>query len=109
MDIKVKGNQVLSGEIHPSGSKNSAVHILPATLLFEEKVTLKNIPDIRDVDKLVGILEKLGGKVAWNKESSTMEIDNSKVTFKKLTSEDVGNMKGSALTWGGLLGRFKKV
>ena len=56
MDIIVKGKQVLSGEITPSGSKNSAVHILPATLLFTKPVTLEHVPDIKDVHKLVHIL-----------------------------------------------------
>ncbi|QQS38571.1 UDP-N-acetylglucosamine 1-carboxyvinyltransferase [Candidatus Woesebacteria bacterium] len=109
MDIKVQGGQVLSGEIFPSGSKNSAVHILPSTLLFRAKVVLENIPDISDVYKLISILEKLGSKISWNKDKKEMSIDNTHVTFSKLTSEDVGNMKGSALVWGGLLGRFKKV
>lgn len=109
MDIKIKGKQVLSGEITPSGSKNSAVHILPATLLFKKPLTLTNIPDIKDVERLVQILQKLGSTISWDKDSCRMTIDNSSVGFNKLTSEDVGNMKGSALMWGGLLGRFKKV
>ncbi len=109
MDIKIKGKQVLSGEITPSGSKNSAVHILPATLLFTKPLTLQNIPDIKDVHRLVHMIEKLGGKITWDKDSCEMKIDNSSLSFNELTSEDVGNMKGSALMWGGLLGRFKKV
>jgi len=109
MDIKVKGNQKLTGEITPSGSKNSAVHILPSTLLFKVPVTLTNIPDISDVHKLVQILTKLGSSIDWDIETSRMVIDNSNVSFSRLTSEDVGNMKGSALMWGGMLGRFKKV
>ncbi|KKQ52565.1 hypothetical protein A2865_01700 [Candidatus Woesebacteria bacterium RIFCSPHIGHO2_01_FULL_39_17] len=109
MNIKVRGGQVLSGEIYPSGSKNSAVHILPATLLFEEKVTLQNIPDISDVDKLVHILKKLGGKIAWDKVRKTMILDNSSMDFHSLSEEDLGDMKASALMWGGLLGRFRKV
>ena len=109
MDIKVQGGQVLSGEIFPSGSKNSAVHILPSTLLFKDVVTLQNIPDISDVYKLVHILEKLGSEITWDKKACEMKVDNSSVSFNKLTSEDVGNMKASALMWVCLLGRFKKV
>src|SRR3989344_138333 len=109
MNIKVRGGQVLSGEIYPSGSKNSAVHILPATILFKEKVTLKNIPDISDVSKLVNILKKLGSIIEWDKTNNTMVLDNSHMDFHSLDEEDLGNMKASALMWGGLLGRFKKV
>ena len=109
MNIKVQGRQVLSGEIFPSGSKNSAVHILPATVLLEEKVILKNVPDISDVAKLVHILRKLGSKLDWDKDKKTISLDNSNLSFKSLNEEDLGNMKASALMWGGLLGRFHKV
>ena len=68
MNIKVSGKQVLSGEIYPSGSKNSAVHILAATLLFHEPVTIENIPDIKDVEKIVATLMKLGSIINWDKE-----------------------------------------
>lgn len=70
MDIKVKGGQVLSGEIDPSGYKNSAVCFLPATLLFDEVVTLRNIPEISDVERIVKILIKLGSKIDWDRENS---------------------------------------
>ncbi|KKQ37169.1 MAG: EPSP synthase (3-phosphoshikimate 1-carboxyvinyltransferase) superfamily [Candidatus Woesebacteria bacterium GW2011_GWA1_37_7] len=109
MNVKVKGEQVLSGEIYPSGSKNSAVHIIPSTLLFDKPVTLKNIPNITDVSRLVVILEKLGSKIDWNQNESILHIDNSHISFERLNEEDLGKMKASALLWGGLLGRFKKV
>ena len=72
MDIKIRSGQKLSGTINPSGSKNSAVAILPATIMFDEPVLLKNIPDITDVVRLVEILKKLGGKIEWNKEKKEM-------------------------------------
>lgn len=109
MNIQVQGGQILTGEITPSGSKNSAVHILPATLLFTEKVTLENIPDIKDVTTITSILSKLGSKIVWDKQSKTMELDNSKLDFLALTEDDLGKIKASALLWGGLLGRFGKV
>src|SRR3989344_6042186 len=109
MNIKVQGGQVLSGEIYPSGSKNSAVHILPATLLLDEKVVLENIPDIKDVSTIITVLQKLGGKVDWDKEKKIIEIDNSSINFQALSEEDLGKIKASALLWGGLLGRFGKV
>lgn len=109
MNIKIKGCQTLSGEIYPSGNKNSAVHLIPTTLLINGKVTLKNIPDISDVTKLVKVLGNLGSKVDWNKEKETMIIDNTSLSYEKLTEEDLNTMKGSALLWGGLLGRFKKL
>lgn len=109
MHIKVKGNQVLSGEITPSGSKNSAVHIIPCTLLIKGLVKLHNVPDIKDVERLINILAKLGSKIEWNKETSDLILDNSELSFKRLTKEDLGNMKGTSLLWGALLSRFGKV
>jgi UDP-N-acetylglucosamine 1-carboxyvinyltransferase len=109
MNIKIKGNQVLSGEIYPSGSKNSAVHIIPATLLFDERVEIGNVPNIKDVGRLVKTLEKLGSNIDWDTNKKTIKIDNSKIDFQRLSDEELGDMKASALLWGGLLGRFGKV
>lgn len=109
MNIKVRGRQVLSGEIHPSGSKNSAVALIPASILFEEKVTFENIPDITDVDRLIKIMNKLGSKISWDKKEKTIVIDNKNLRFENLDREDLGNMKGTALLWGPMLARFGKV
>lgn len=109
MDIKVKGGQVLSGEISPSGSKNSAVALIPASLLFDQLITLQNVPEITDVDRLVKILSKLGSKIDWDKEKKTMQIDNREVSLSSLDSSDLGNMKGTSLLWGPMLARFGKV
>jgi UDP-N-acetylglucosamine 1-carboxyvinyltransferase len=109
MNIKVKGGQVLSGEITPSGSKNSAVALIPATILFGEKVTLQNIPDITDVQKLVGIMTSLGSKIEWNKETKEMVIDNATLTSKDLSPEELGNIRGTSLLWGPMLARFGKI
>lgn len=109
MNIKVQGGQVLSGEITPSGSKNSAVALLPASLLFNKPITFQNVPEITDVDRLVNILTKLGSKINWDKEAKSMQIDNSNVDLSVLTKEDIGNMKGTSLLWGPMLARFGKL
>ena len=109
MNIKVKGGQVLSGEIYPSGSKNSAVALLPATILFDKKVILENVPDISDVDRIIRILGKLGSKILWDRKKKIIEVDNSRLRFENLDKEDLGNMKGTSLLWGPMLARFKKV
>lgn len=109
MNIRVKGGQILSGEITPSGSKNSAVCLIPASILFDKPVILENIPDIADVDRLVKIMTKLGSDIDWNKETSVMKIDNSNLRFENLDHEDLGNMRGTSLFWGPMLARFKKV
>lgn len=109
MDIKVKGGQILSGEVYPSGSKNSAIHLVCATILFDKPVTLKNVPEITDVVRLVKILQKLGSKIKWDTEKNELSIDNSKLTFERLDREDLGNMRGTSILWGAILARFGKV
>lgn len=109
MNIKVQGGQRIEGELTPSGSKNSAVALIPATLLFDRKVTLSNIPDITDVKRLVAIMEKLGSTITWNKDKNTIDIDNKNIKFENLDKEDLGNMKGTSLLWGPMLARFGKV
>lgn len=109
MNIRVKGGQVLSGEILPSGSKNSAVALIPSTILFDRKVILKNIPDITDVEKILKIMSKLGSNMDWDKDSGTLKIDNSKLTLKNLGPEDLGKIRGTSLLWGPILGRFGKI
>ena len=109
MDIVVEGRQTLSGEVIPSGSKNSAVAIIPATVLFDKPVKLRNIPDITDVTRLVEILESFGSHITWNKNTCELDIDNSDLAFDKLDSESLGKMRGSSLLWGPMLGRFGKV
>lgn len=109
MNISVKGGQILSGEILPSGSKNSAVAVIPATILFDKKVILKNIPNITDVDKILSIMSKLGSKYNWNKEEGILEIDNSKLTLLDLGPDDLGKIRGTSLFWGPILSRFNKI
>jgi len=109
MNIKVYGEQVLSGEVNPSGSKNSAVALIPATILFDRPITLCNIPDITDVARLVTVLENLGSKVIWDKGKKELFVDNSNINFNSISKSEVGNMRGISLLWGPMLSRFGKV
>ena len=61
--IKVEGGHLLTGEIKISGAKNSAVALVPASLLCDEQVTIDNIPNISDIQALNEILSYLGAKV----------------------------------------------
>jgi len=62
--FEVIGGQKLKGEIVPQGAKNEALQIISAVLLTKEKVTISNIPDIRDVNLLIEILGDLGVKLS---------------------------------------------
>ncbi len=111
MNLSIQGGQILSGTITPSGSKNSIVAILPATLLFDKPITLNNVPDITDVSRLVDILTRMGSKIMWDKTTKQMTVDNSQVSFESIDPTDVTTTKGirgTTLLWGPMLARFKK-
>lgn len=74
--FKIEGGHQLKGEITPQGAKNEALQILCAVLLTGEKVTIHNIPDIVDVNKLIVLLGNLGVKIKKNgKGSYTFQAD----------------------------------
>ncbi|MCF6348852.1 MAG: UDP-N-acetylglucosamine 1-carboxyvinyltransferase [Flavobacteriaceae bacterium] len=109
--FKIEGGHQLKGEITPQGAKNEALQILCAVLLTPEKVTISNIPDILDVNKLINLLENLGVKARKNgKGSYTFQADN--VNLKYLESpqfkEEGKGLRGSIMIVGPLLSRFGK-
>lgn len=109
--FEVIGGQKLKGEIVPQGAKNEALQIISAVLLTKEKVTISNIPDIRDVNLLIEILGDLGVKVARiNDETYSFQADEINMEYLQ---GDVFRKKGAALRGsimiiGPLLARFKK-
>ena len=109
--FQIEGGHRLSGEIQPQGAKNEALQILCAVLLTEEKVTIHNIPDILDVNKLINLLSNLGVRVEkTGKGSYTFQSD--KLDMDYLNSEqfkiDGGGLRGSIMIVGPMLGRFGK-
>ena len=59
----IEGGHLLQGTITPQGAKNEALQVICATLLTEEEVIIRNIPDIRDVNNLILLLQDIGAKV----------------------------------------------
>lgn len=109
--FKIEGGHQLKGAIKPQGAKNEALQILCAVLLTSETVTINNIPDIIDVNKLIALLKKLGVKVEkLSKGSYSFKADE--VNLKYLESaefkEDGKGLRGSIMIVGPLLGRFGK-
>ena len=109
--FEVTGGQELKGEIVPQGAKNEALQIICATLLTSEKVVIRNIPDIRDVNKLIELIQLLGVKVEQTgvlKGEFTFQADQVKLDyidtpdFKKQASA----LRGSIMIVGPLLARF---
>ena len=109
--FKIEGGHQLHGEITPQGAKNEALQILCAVLLTPDPVTIHNIPDILDVNKLIGILEDLGVKIQKKgKGSYSFRADD--VNLEYLQSEqfktDGRGLRGSIMLVGPMLGRFGK-
>lgn len=105
--IKIEGGYQLSGTIRISGAKNSAVALVPASLLSDETATIDNIPNISDIDALNEILIYLGAKV--KRTGETMEIDSSTVENKEIPESISKKLRASYYFMGALLGKYKKV
>ncbi len=109
--FEVTGGKKLKGEIAPQGAKNEALQILCAVLLTPEKVTIDNIPAIRDVLALIDILKDLGVKVEKLSESKyTFQADSVNLDFLKSDTykKKGAALRGSIMIMGPLLTRFKK-
>lgn len=107
----IEGGHPLSGTITPQGAKNEALEVICATLLTEEKVVMRNVPDILDVNNLILLLKDIGvsveriGKNEYTFESKEINLDylGSEEFVKKCSS-----LRGSVLMIGPLLARFGK-
>lgn len=105
--IRIEGGHKLTGTITVSGAKNSAVALIPASILCDETVTINNIPDITDVDDLERILTHLNAKI--DREKGKVEINSSNIVNKEITQELSKKLRASYYFMGALLGKFKKV
>ncbi|NNE54664.1 MAG: UDP-N-acetylglucosamine 1-carboxyvinyltransferase, partial [Flavobacteriales bacterium] len=109
--FEIHGGRELSGEVTPQGAKNEALQVLCAVLLTAEPVTINNIPDIIDVNKLIKLLEKLGVKVEKLGEGS-YRFQANDIDLDYLLSEDFktrgASLRGSIMIVGPLLARFGK-
>ena len=109
--FKIEGGHQLKGEIQPQGAKNEALQILCAVLLTPEKVTINNIPDIIDVNKLITLLGNLGVKVnKLGKGSYSFQADDIDLDYLESDAFKVEGrgLRGSIMIVGPLLARFGK-
>ena len=107
--FQIRGGKKLSGEITPQGAKNEALQILCAVLLTSEPVRISNIPDIKDVNRLIEILQDFGVKVIKNGKSDfTFQADNIHFDYIKSKEfrKDGAKLRGSVMLLGPMLARF---
>ncbi len=105
--LVVKGGKCLRGEVTISGAKNAAVAIIPAAVLVDGTCIIENVPAIKDVEVICGILEELGAKVEYL-DKYTIRIDSSDVNKFSAPYEMIRKMRASYYLLGALLGRVKK-
>lgn len=109
--FRIEGGQQLKGSIQPQGAKNEALQILCAVLLTPEKVTIHNIPNIIDVNKLIHLLQKLGVVVEkLSKNSYTFQADSINLDYLESAEfkVDGAGLRGSIMIVGPMLSRFGK-
>jgi UDP-N-acetylglucosamine 1-carboxyvinyltransferase len=109
--FEITGGTRLSGTIEPQGAKNEALQILCAVLLTSERIVIENIPDIRDVNKLIELLEKMGVRVE-KLAKGTYSFEAVNVNMEYLQTKEFGklaaSLRGSIMIVGPLLARYGK-
>lgn len=107
--FEIEGSHKLKGEIIPQGAKNEALQVICAVLLTPEPVTITNIPEIRDVLKLIELLQSLGVKVNRNERGSytfiAKDVDLEFLNTQEFKKQGAA-LRGSIMIVGPLLSRF---
>ena len=101
----IRGGKALRGEVEISGAKNAAVAILPATILAKDVFTIENVPDIRDINSMLHILEEMGAKIGYIARS-TVQIDTRGLSQAAIPYALTKNLRASYYLLGALLGRY---
>jgi UDP-N-acetylglucosamine 1-carboxyvinyltransferase len=103
----IQGQKPLKGEISVKGAKNSALKIIPASILSTETIKIKNLPEIEDIGKSLDLLSSLGAKIRHNGDK--VDIDTKDISTGVLEPNLAGKFRTSLMFVGPLLTRFKKV
>jgi UDP-N-acetylglucosamine 1-carboxyvinyltransferase len=104
----IEGGHPLAGTIEPQGAKNEALQVICATLLTSEKVVIRNIPNIRDVNNLIQLLKDIGVKIEQHSDFCSFQADD--LNLEYLQSDEFvrkcAQLRGSVMMIGPLLARF---
>ena len=103
-NLKIIGQGKLSGKVEISGAMNSALVLLAASLLTNERIILENVPRLTDIEKMGNILQNLG--VNLEEKNNKLEIDSENISIKQLPYELVNGLRASFFCIGALLTKF---
>jgi len=104
----IEGGVPLKGEVTIAGAKNAALGLIPATILANDVCTLENLPNIKDVNRYMRLLENIGAKIE-HIDGKAVQIDTTGIKNTDLLDDETQKMRASYYMIGALLGRFKKV
>ena len=104
--LEITGGRKISGTIAISGSKNATLPILASTILTNKKITIKNIPLVRDVETMVGLLSSIGSTVKFDKKKKKIEIFNKKSLKTFAPYHLLKTMRAGVLVLGPLLAKY---
>jgi len=106
--FSINGPCKVRGKVKISGSKNSSLPILAATLLFDQPVEIKNLPKVKDIDTMLSLLKSLGSKIILSKDRRTAKIHNKKKIKTFASYSLVKTMRGSILVLGPLVSKYSQ-
>ena len=104
--LKINGNKLLSGEVLISGAKNSAVALIPASILSKNKSVIYNVPEITDIEYIIKIMELLNCKIEH--KNNVLYVDSTNAKNNSIPENLSIQMRASYYFMGALLARFKK-
>tara|TARA_B100001173_G_scaffold129362_1_gene112183 strand:+ start:1051 stop:2310 length:1260 start_codon:yes stop_codon:yes gene_type:complete len=104
--LEVFGAKKLKGNIHISGSKNAALPILAATILSSKKIILKNLPNVKDIETMIKLLESIGSIIKYSKKKNLISIENKKKLKTFASYNLVKTMRAGILVLGPMLARY---
>ena len=104
--LEIRGGKKISGTIAISGSKNATLPILASTILTNKKVTIKNIPIVRDVEAMATLLKTIGSSVKFNKRKKKIEIINNNALKTFASYNLLKTMRAGVLVLGPLLAKY---
>ena len=106
--LEIFGATKLKGQIRISGSKNASLPILAATLLSDKKISLTNLPRVKDVETMIKLLESMGSKIKISKNRNSLIIQNNNIIKTEASYNLMSTMRAGIIVLGPLLARFGK-
>lgn len=103
----IKGGIQLHGEVNCSGAKNAGLPILASTILFDDPISIFNLPHLKDISTMLELLNSMGSEIRFEEEDG-IEIDSSSINKPEARYELVKTMRASVLVMGPLLAKYGK-